>query len=594
MTLIIYKLPTESNMKQVKTRWLAYSDADKTEVKLDETTEPPQNLYKFKTNLVIPSGTTYYFQAIRTVEILDENGDNVMVEDDDGNEIKLVKEISSDKLSKLNSESDIAAATEMYIPEMPELPILTSETIEDVLTVRATDLMPPELILDSVVWTVYDEYEKIVHVIEKTTEMNSFIVPRHITKTHNRITVTCIQCTEGLNTPHGSLMIDLQKKINIINLNKTTTSTRDLFLKFEMVSGDVNDLINIELYNTNNYSLVGSYEADKESNIVLIPRSDLGPDIDYRLDFRFIPDKQTSVLEVESFEFKTLPLFEKFIEDKTHKYQYDIRLYSSTTINKAELTYTEKRPDGRTLVIEKIDDSRLLTWMTTDNGRLQNIINLENTITIPDEAQVSSFNLYQDKVLLVIVETDKTTFNVVKDDFGSLSLTIISSKEITGTFDINSICFNATNSGIFGMTNDKFFRLGLIKTVFGEPEELPLRPDGVIEKTICIPYEGDILVLGGSSDYSYRFDTTKNKYRFFSVVPTQILNLELQSVLLLNGDGAIIPMNSTTREIVSFSHTKKGFIVHVPSETVSNAKGIIKSNGVIIIHNMDNLSGYLV
>jgi len=192
MTLIIHKLPTESNLRQIKTRWLAYTDETKAVEKLNEVTEEPQSLYKFKTNLVIPTGTTYWFQAIRTVEVLDENGDNVMTEDEAGNSVKLIKEISSDKLSKLNSETDIAAATEMYISELPEMPILTYELLEGILTVSSTELMPPELILDNVVWTIYDEHEKLIHVVEKTEEMNKFAVPPILVETHNKLFVTAV------------------------------------------------------------------------------------------------------------------------------------------------------------------------------------------------------------------------------------------------------------------------------------------------------------------------------------------------------------------------------------------------------------------
>lgn len=589
MKIIIHTIPDSANLKQIKTQWKAYSDLAKTDLRLDEETFEP-NLLRLETPLIIPTGVSYYFEVIRTVEVLDANKNNIYVDDGLGGMKKLVKTIGSVQLTKLNSEEDLnnPGLIESEF-DRPLSAIMTHTKQDNVFTFTATEILPNVLIQTSSIWTVYDSDNKIIEVIEKTVDMNTFTFDN----THEEnVKVTLIQMADKMASPVSKVYIDLNKRINIDSFGMITPTVDYVIPYTTTESAEIIGLNKVELLTIDDIVIDDTLYNDSLS-IIIIDKELLDENTKYKL--RFVMTDNGRVPEYESFYFETTEYHGEFRTDKGFKYNHNFKLVSSNTISRATGTYIEKRPDGRFLISTVVSTGLELGWSLMETGELIPQPNLTNTITLPSGANYSTSNLQHDNFLLVdnTPGSNVTNIRTVMDSFYSNEIVAFSTQTILEDIYIDSVYYHKWSQKLFVMTLTKLYsisvdRLGNLSI----PVVLTIRPDNLIEFVSITGDVDGLIFVGGSSDYTYRYDVEKNSYSFFSVLPPQFVGIKLNCVELVNGDIAIFPRESNVLEFLLISNNR--FHVKAPENSLPNIVGIVKSNGVVLPHNLNSIVGYLV
>jgi len=596
--------------KQIGTNWFVYDAPTDGNKVLNEISDRAngKDLYQIDVPLVIPQGEAYFFGIERVLLTVDADGNAILIEqrDADGNVVVdaegnpvMVEDITIKvPINRTKRTEDALVNSANIFPNpKPLQPILKEERLDSGdIRVSSSTILPESLNLEKITWVVYGDDVLLYSIETSVDHVYDIVIPTTYIESSNIITVIAIQRTvEGVSSPFGRIDIDSNKRIKVLSDLTSVNAHVDYYFSFEPVLATENfskSLVRVELIETISDRVVKTYYPT-DTNTIIIESELIKPESGYAMVFTLRSRYEDSSFDTTIIRFQTKPEYTLFYTDEEFKYQNRYRMVAAPSCKNIGGLYIEKRDDGRFLGTDKTD---VIGWFTMDNGL--STTPLELNFVNPFTGPIVSINLHRKFMLLA--GTNKTTGKknilFVKDDLPAKSIIIVETFEIEG-LDLRSLVFNHSERKVYfnDLLEVKIKTITIDKNDSGVRviESISPRPDTVIVNN-AMAYIGDdtMLMLGGRTDNTYYYNIKTKTYGFVSVLPQEFIDVKLQTVRRIDGNFVFFPINSAIRKILVFHVNGATFSVEEPSTFLPNGDNIIKSSGVILKHNAEDVVAY--
>lgn len=596
MTVTYHKMPKTDGVEQIGTIWKFYIGA--TDTTPFNTTEirKPKDLFSLTNNIAIPVNETYYVTATRITRLVDEDGNPE--KDDGGNDI--IQLIEPSKRSPITNEEGLQSVN-VYLTPLSEQPMLKhTKTTSGDIVVESSTILPDALTLDMIYWTVYGDGNLVWSKEQTDLTTTKLTIPHSDVVEYNEMMVTAIHISGGVASPIAKHAIDGNVKIIPISGRSSISSLSDYFFMFKSNIQGISSLISrVELVDLIDDTLIATLYPTM-GNTVNVEAKYLEENRSY--DLRFIMHGPTTTegnTEIERIRFKTMELTTAPFLDKEHKYNEQFVIETDSSLVELNNCQLEKRPDGRFLTVHVNDDlTTTLKWNTMEKGNIKLVGPIATTVGIRNTGH-TTVNIMNDYFIMAYTNDSdgKDTISVCHDNFLGQSIDFLVAFTVTDGEKLNfsSITFDPITSYVYFSTNNNLYKFGVHKHMTSAiVHNLLARPDDIVDGTMFIAVDDNILVLGGSSDSSYFYNPDQDRYEFASVVPSEFA-IDKMAMTLINGDVMLSPYNVENNNKTLIYETRyKRFKVVETDTFVSNITGTLKSNGVTLVTNGSNLAGYYI